>query len=444
MEPSRCAIRANLPGGLVPHANCLGGVAAWILIMAAVALPAADPGVAHAWIHSDSDAAPANPNAAHTWYTPHRSARKTTSDAPEIEAKDWNPLAKPAGIAKTFLSDHRVTTDLYVMFFDQYASNVREGQQNYGSFAWRSFGEVALVKESPVGESYLEWNLTGTVGLDYDQELESLSFNAGILSLANANVYPDSAAMDELYWQQVLPGGAVALLAGRINQSFHFDANRVANGSEQQLLSFSLMNNLSIPWPLYGGLGGVVQWEASEKVSVMFGIGDSSSDEPWGFWKTLDNNSWFELLELDFKVEVPALGKGQYRITPWHNRLYGEQGWGIGGSFDQELGLPWLVGFFRFGAGDEDVTPVSGFVSGGVGVEGPFGRSGDLFALGVAWSRPSPGFGVRDETLLEMIYRVRLTPSLELSPALQFVFDPAQNPGDDLIVVPGVRLALVF
>ncbi|MBW2275418.1 MAG: carbohydrate porin [Deltaproteobacteria bacterium] len=43
-----------------------------------------------------------------------------------------------------------------------------------------------------------------------------------------------------------------------------------------------------------------------------------------------------------------------------------------------------------------------------------------------------------------MIYRVRLTPSLELSPALQFVFDPAQNPGDDLIVVPGVRLALVF
>jgi porin len=172
--------------------------------------------------------------------------------------------------------------------------------------------------------------------------------------------------------------------------------------------------------------------------------GDSSSDEPWAFWKSVDDGSWYELLELDFKLGVPALGKGQYRITPWHNRLDGEQGWGVGLSFDQELGLPWLVGFFRFGAGDEDVTAIRTFVSGGVGVEGPFGRSGDFFAIGVAWSRPSPGEGVRDETILEMIYRVRLTPTLELSPDLQLVFDPAQNPGDDLIVVPGVRLALVF
>jgi porin len=250
--------------------------------------------------------------------------------------------------------------------------------------------------------------------------------------------------MDELFWKQVSPGGGLVLLAGRIDQSFHFDTNRVANNSMQQQLSFALMNNLAIPWPLYGGLGGVVRWNAREEVSLMLGVGDSSSDEPWAFWKSVDDGSWYELLEFDFTLGVPGLGKGQYRITPWHNRLAGEQGWGVGLSFDQELGLPWLVGFFRFGAGDEDVTAIRTFVSGGVGVEGPFGRSGDFFAIGVAWSRPSPGEGVRDETILEMIYRVRLTPTLELSPDLQLVFDPAQNPGDDLIVVLGVRLALVF
>jgi carbohydrate-selective porin OprB len=375
---------------------------------------------------------------------PRRNTRELPRHVTESHPDDWNPLAKPAGIVKTFLRDHRVTTDLFVMFFDQYASHVREGQHNYGTFAWRSTGDVALVKKSRMGASYLQWDMNGTLGLNYDQGLESLSSNAGIISDANANVYPRTSAMDELFWKQVSPGGSWVLLAGRIDQSFHFDTNRVANNSMQQQLSFSLMNNLAVPWPLYGGLGGVVRWNAREEVSLMLGVGDSSSDEPWAFWKSVDDSSWYELLEFDFKLGVPALGKGQYRITPWHNHLDGEDDWGVGLSFDQELGLPWLVGFFRFGAGDEDVTAIRTFVSGGVGVEGLFGRSGDFFAIGVAWSRPSPGEGVRDETILEMIYRVRLTPTLELSPDLQLVFDPSQNPGDDLVVVPGVRLALVF
>jgi hypothetical protein len=421
-----------------------GCIALLIFLLAVVSAPAADEVVASASLPSSPESSLASPTDAHRWHLPRRNAREIPRDATESHPEDWNPLAKPVGAAKTFLRDHRVTTDLFVMFFYQYASEVREGQRDYGTFAWRSTGDIALLRDSPIGNSYLEWDMNGTLGLNYDQAVESLSSNAGIISDVNANVYPHTSAMDELFWKQVSPGGALVLLAGRIDQSFHFDTNRVANNSMQQLLSFSLMNNLAIPWPLYGGLGGLVRWNVSEEVSVMLGVGDSSSDEPWGFWKTVDDGSWYELLEFDFKLDLPGLGKGQYRVTPWHNRLDGEQGWGVGMSFDQELGLPWLVGFFRFGAGDEDVTAFRTFVSGGIALEGPFGRSGDYLAIGVAWSRPSPGEGVRDETILELIYRIRLTPTLELSPDLQLVFDPAQNPGDDLIVVPGIRLAFVF
>lgn len=414
------------------------------LLVTAMAAFASDELDVTASLPPSAEPALARPTDAHRWHLPRRNARKLPRDATASHSEDWNPLAKPAGLAKSFLRDHRVTTDLFVMFFDQYASEVREGQHNYGTFAWRSTGDIALVKQSPMGSSYLEWDMNGTLGLNYDQAVESLSSNAGIISDVNANVFPHTSAMDELFWKQVSPGGALVLLAGRIDQSFHFDTNRVANNSMQQLLSFSLMNNLAIPWPLYGGLGGLVRWNVSEEFSVMLGVGDSSSDQPWGFWKTVDDGSWYELLELDLKLDLPGLGKGQYRVTPWHNRLHGEQGWGVGMSFDQELGLPWLVGFFRFGAGDEDVTAFRSFVSGGIALEGPFGRSGDYLAIGVAWSRPSSGEGVRDETILELIYRIRLTPTLELSPDLQLVFDPAQNPGDGLIVVPGIRLAFVF
>ena len=61
-----------------------------------------------------------------------------------------------------------------------------------------------------------------------------------------------------------------------------------------------------------------------------------------------------------------------------------------------------------------------------------------------AWSNPSPGNGFRNETLLEVLYRVEIAKAISITPDLQLVFDPADNPGDDFVVVPGVRLHLKF
>ena len=62
----------------------------------------------------------------------------------------------------------------------------------------------------------------------------------------------------------------------------------------------------------------------------------------------------------------------------------------------------------------------------------------------MAWSRPSAGAGVRDETFLEAQYRARITPTIELSPDLQLVLDPGANRGDDVIFIGGVRLTFVL
>jgi porin len=365
----------------------------------------------------------------------------------EAHPEDWSPLAKPAASAKGFLKQAgiTITTDLFVMFFYQRASDVQFGGRNLGSFAYRSVGDWELAKDTPLGDAFLEWNLTGAVGLSFDEEDESIAggFKLGDLSVINTNVYPDSSALDELFWKQVVDDGRLVVMAGRVDQSFHFDSNRVAFDSERKLQSFVFVNNLSIPWPLYGGLGGVVTWKATDRLTLRAGGGESGSDEPWKFWKTLDDGNWYQLFESELRLDVPGLGKGAYRLTPWHNHLDGEDGWGVGVNVDQELGFPWLVGFFRFGAGDSDVTPVERTVSGGIAVEKPFGRPGDLFSLGVGWSRPSDP-DARDETFLEVQYRLQLTKTLELSPNLQVVLDPASNPDSDTIVIGGIRLTMPF
>jgi carbohydrate-selective porin OprB len=379
----------------------------------------------------------------HRWHTARRGAREVARDAVDAAPGDWNPLARPAAAGKAWLRDVGITADLFVMGFYRVASELPQGNHDYGTFAWRTIGDWELVSSSRLGRSYVEWNLNGTVGVNYDEGKRSLSSTARMISNSNANVFPDTSALNELFWKQVSPSGRLVLMAGRVDHGFHFDTNRVANDSFRKLFSFALMNNLSIPWPLYGGLGGLVHWQPSTQLVFRFGAGDSGSDRPWGFWRTADENNWYQLFEAQLNVNVAGLGKGHYRLTPWHNHLEGEDGWGMGVNFDQELGLPWLVAFFRFGTGDEDVTRVKRFVSGGIAAERPFGRVGDYFALGLAWSRPSAGAGKHDETFLEAQYRFRITPTVELSPDLQLVINPAAN-GDDVIFIPGLRLTLVL
>jgi hypothetical protein len=385
-----------------------------------------------------------DPTKQHRWHLPRKGAHRVPRDAVEADPSDWNPLAQPAARGKRWLKRARVTLDVDTAFVYQYASEVRSGTDSAGTFAWRVAGDWEAIGSERMGTAYLAWNALGTAGLNYDPAIETLSGNIGAISDVNGNVYPDGGALDEVYGKYVAPGGRFLFFPGRIDLSSHFDTNAVANDGFSQFLPFALTNNPSIPWPLYGGIGGLFRLNLTPWLALMVGAGDSSSDEPIAAWKTVGDGSWMELVELDAHIRVPRLGEGNYRLTPWHNRLSGEDGWGVGFNFDQALVISGLVSFFRFGIGAPDVTPVETFVSGGVAWEGLFGRTGDWFGVGAAWSEPGTGAGVRNETLLDVAYTLALTHSLELTPDLQLVFNPADAPSARTVVVPGVRMLLKF
>jgi carbohydrate-selective porin OprB len=327
---------------------------------------------------------------------------------------------------------------------------VVSGRQNFASFSWRIMGDWKLfdldeaARASSLGRGFLGWTAFGTAGLGYDPRRETLTGNVGAVNVLNATIFDKGGVLDELFWKQVAFGGKLQVIGGKVDLLYHFDTNRVANDGYSQFFSYSLQNNPSIPGPLFGGFGGLARVDLPANTYVMFGGGDSSVDEATAPWKTLKNDSWYQLIELGISPDIPGLGKGTYRVTPWHNRLFGEDGFGVGVNVDQELGWKWLVLFFRFGWGEKEVTPVRLFASGGLAVEGPFGREKDLVGLGVAWSDPGEGEGERSETLLELFYRIEIVKAVSLTPDLQLVFDPSNNPDDDLVVVPGVRLQLVF
>jgi porin len=384
------------------------------------------------------------------WQIPKRGALDLPQDAVGPGHPAWDLAGRTIEDGKRWLAGRGLRFDVDLDFFDQYASEVESGRQNFASFSWRIMGGWKLLDlggrghDSAIGTGHIEWTAFGTAGLDYDPAQQTLTANVGSATALNATVTGYGAVVDELYWKQMAFDGSLAVLGGKVDMLYHFDSNRVAGNAYAQFYAYPFQNNPSIPGPAFGGFGAIFRFDLGKRFYMMLGMGDSSMDTAVMPWVTLENDSWYQLLELGLRHELPGLGAGNFRLTPWHNHLFGQDGFGIALNVDQELGRKDIVAFFRFGYGDADVTPVEAFVSGGVVLEGPFGRTKDRVGFGVAWSDPSPSDGFRAETLLELYYRVEIVKSVTISPDLQLVFDPADDPYHDFVVVPGIRLHMTY
>jgi porin len=68
--------------------------------------------------------------------------------------------------------------------------------------------------------------------------------------------------------------------------------------------------------------------------------------------------------------------------------------------------------------------------------------SSSLFGLGVGWSRPNEdtfGSKLDDQVSFEAFQRWQLTESIELTPSMQYLINPALNPTTDSIALFGLR-----
>ena len=71
----------------------------------------------------------------------------------------------------------------------------------------------------------------------------------------------------------------------------------------------------------------------------------------------------------------------------------------------------------------------------------------DLLGLGVNWGRPSEssfGPGLDDQYTTELFYRLQFSPNFALTPDVQWIIDPANNPDKDQIWVLGLRARLAL
>lgn len=330
---------------------------------------------------------------------------------------------------------------------------------------------AAVDTDNGIGTGGLGWLAEGGHNIGHNRG-EDLSANIGSSLGVNDDADPTTdIALTELWWQHAwgpvtkdeaahdyrvhnpewlaARAGEVTRLitvtVGKIDQTVFFDHNRVANDETTQFLATPLVNSVAVAFP-DNGLGANVWVQPNEWLYVTGGVGDANASATGSPFTSFDGDELFWAGEVGVTPTIGGLGQGVYRFMVWTTEFDTGGGTADGSGFsisiDQEV-TPGVVPFVRYSHGNSSVVGFEHMVSAGVGVEGPLNRPDDMAGIGYVWAESGvPAEG--DESLIEAFYRVKVTDTVEITPAVQIVFDPIGNPAEDTVVVGAIRTQFSF
>lgn len=308
-----------------------------------------------------------------------------------------------------------------------------------------------------------------------------LADRVGNLFGTNFDAVGDSAiVVNELWYEHKLLDGKARFRLGKMYSPNDFDTNAYANDETAQFLNPALVNTGNLPFPDYG-VGAQVVVQPTDWFYAGILVADAQTNHRQTGLNTTfhDEDYFFSAAEFGFQPvwETPG-GKlpGGYRFGLWYDPQPKEEFFddldgeietaplkrddvGFYVSLDQlvlkenprdDADAQGLGVFARYGYAHAEVNEVENFWSVGGQYQGLIPtRDDDVLAFGVAQGLLSErmkrqGDTPHRETVLELYYRLTLTPWLALTPDFQWVLDPGgMGIGRDAFVA-GLRLQASF
>ncbi|MEM7147927.1 MAG: carbohydrate porin [Verrucomicrobiota bacterium] len=250
----------------------------------------------------------------------------------------------------------------------------------------------------------------------------------------------------ELWWQQHLLFDELVLRVGKIDMSNLFDAYGF-NSANYFYQNNAFSSNPTIPFPS-NGPALALEWKPSEDFFLIAGIADGEGVKTETFSSSLFNvDSWFIPATVAWMPEVAGLGRGLYQFTAWHSEERDNSDRPSANGFSiiaqQELPNAW-VPFVRYSRSTRSATDTRQLITAGAVLERPFNRENDRLGLAAGWGQPHDQDVSRDQWVAEIFYRLALTPEMQISPHIQLIVDPSDNPDTDTIGIFGIRTRINF
>jgi porin len=302
-------------------------------------------------------------------------------------------------------------------FYGQWEA-VGRGTANTGSLIWKVEYRHAYTDVAPKG----------------------LLFETGTLGLAVPPFSDDKERLTNLYWAQRLNGGKTTVVGGLLDATDYVDVYMLASPWTGFLnFAFSTGSN-TIALPGDATLGLAAGHMLGNEFFVIGGITDMNS-EPTDPLETFDSffndNKYFKSIELGWAASQGKIYTDNAHLTFWHadeSEVQGtDDGWGVTFSASRLMGN-WLP-FVRGGYSDDAGTLTEKSVSLGTGYLGMGGKNNKL-GFAVNWADTDND---DDQFTTELFYLMEIAPGLEITADIQWIRDPALNPGKNNLYVAGLR-----
>ncbi len=256
--------------------------------------------------------------------------------------------------------------------------------------------------------------------------------------------------LTNLYWKQNLSGGDVEIIAGMIDTTDWVDLYALASPWTGFFNFAMATGGASIPVPDDAALGAYVNAMLTNNLYIIGGFADSNADstDPFNGFDTFNDYEFFKTIELGWTTSRDRFYLDNTHITFWHaderDNAGVMDGWGVNLSFAHAFDDKWMP-FVRAGYADDGGTLLETTFSAGIGYH--FKDDISLLGLGFNWGKPNEstfGPGLDDQQTVELFARLQVMRNLQITPDVQYIRNPARNPGADDSWLFGLRARVVF
>lgn len=330
-------------------------------------------------------------------------------------ALEYNSLVQ--GYTESGLDDS-LTAGGIARFYGTW-SPVNTGEKNEGFFVFRADNRHSYTDVSP----------------------QNQGFGAGTSSI-NGTLFSDRGwGIVNLQWSQFIMDGRAGFIVGFSPADDYFHAYGLASPTMHfSNLSFSTGAVVAIPDTGLAIAGAAM---LSDHWYVKAGVHDANGDATDLNFDVFQDWELYKNLEIGWTSAQSKLYLDNTHLGVWHSDRREDDGvpesWGVTFNWSRYDEASRLMPYIRGGWSDGGAALMEKMVSAGVGKAF---REKDLLGIGVSWGDPSDSEqGAQWSN--EIFYRWQYE-NLALTPSMQILINPSNNPDKDVILVGGLRARIVF
>lgn len=316
-----------------------------------------------------------------------------------------------------------------------------------GQWSNSSFGEDEA--GGGIARFYGVWQATAQGSLTFKLENrhaygaiapQFLGLDGGAISITGTAFNDNGTMLTNLYWTQRADDNSWTFQFGQIDVTDFVDVyGLVSPYTGFQNLAFNTNPTINAPNPGLGVAGGL---KLGSNFYAVGSIADANADPTSPDLDVFSHGDLFKSVEVGYTSGFDRLYFDNVHLTLWHADAAsdGSRAEDYGASFSASwfIGNQWMP-FVRAGTSKGTAALYQNSVSVGLGY---YGRNTDLAGIGLNWAEAKDVPG--SQQTLEAFYRFSISPSLQVTPSIQFIDNPLLNPDQDNVTLTGLRVRVVF